>query len=526
MSDEFLENDEFNSSESLAAPSNYNFLKQLDLDQDVVRRLSLHLDGIRKGNSEVYLSPLCKHINPQSILGMWDRRFNSLRDEMNNVLISLELSNRSKFSPRSIAKPWSSRLPSVEEYYEGRPRVYSFSPNADPLDVFLPNTMSLRAISLSNAINSLKNNTNSGLPYYCRKSRIKDRLSDDFNYLLIRQDPCVLFTRTQENNKTRNVWGYPVVDTLNESMIYQPLLSHQRNLSWRAALRSPDSVSFEVTKLLSRAMNENKSILSVDFTSFDSSVTPKLIDQSFKYILSLFQPKFWEQIEYIANRFANIPLLTPDGIITGSHGVPSGSTFTNEVDSLSQYFAALSSKTVNDSDFNIQGDDGVYLVENSKVNHLLAGFNDSNLKIHDIGDKSYYDSNYCIYLQNLFHTDYYSGNGLIGGIYPTYRALNRILYQERWSDFEDYGLSGKDYYSIRTISILENVKYHPLFKEFVEFIVSLDKYSLEYTQEGLAKYCNMLKLNNSSEGFMNNQYGDNVSGLNSFETVKIIREIA
>lgn len=516
--------DDMSSSDVEANPAADAFLQQLDLDQDVRRRLSLHLRGIDVGNREVYTTPICRSISPNSILGLWDHIFNSKRSSMNSVLLDLEISNRSKFGPRSIALPWRERASNVSRYFEGRPKIYKMKTGPTPLDGYLPNSFSLRPLSIDSGVDYLKNNTNSGLPYYTRKSKIKDRLVSKFDELIDRNDPCILFTRTQEADKTRDVWGFPVADTLREMIYYQPLLSYQKRLAWRAALRGPEEVNRDITNIIDHSIRNDLKLISIDFSAFDSSVPQDLIDMSFKYIMSLFQPKYWDELMSICERFSTIGLLTPSGVIQGSHGVPSGSTFTNEVDSLAQFFASLNSGVVDISKVQIQGDDGVYSVSESDVEPLYKSFKSFGLNVNV--SKSYVSSDYCIYLQNLYHTDYRGQNNVIGGIYPVYRALNRILYQERWSNFEDFGLSGMDYYSIRTISILENVKYHPLFKELVKFIYGLDKYSLGYTQEGVNKYCDMLIKGPGTGGVLFNQFGDDIRGISAFETVKILRELA
>lgn len=139
--------------------------------------------------------------------------------------------------------------------------------------------------------------------------------------------------------------------------------------------------------------------------------------------------------------------------------------------------------------------------------------------------KSYISKDFIVYLQRLYDR-YYLKNGFIGGIYPLYRALNRILYQERYSDFMDYSLKGRDYYSLRTISILENCKYHPLFEEFVKFIYYKDKFKLSFTTEGLANYNRMTSNGTGTVGLINNQYGDSTKGINSFETIKVINKLS
>lgn len=72
----------------------YAFLHDLNLDQDVVYRLSLHLDRIVSGSSDVYLTPLGKDNDVQSILKGWDEIFNNNKHKLNSELIDLENSNR------------------------------------------------------------------------------------------------------------------------------------------------------------------------------------------------------------------------------------------------------------------------------------------------------------------------------------------------------------------------------------------------------------------------------------------------
>ena len=147
----------------------------------------------------------------------------------------------------------------------------------------------LRPLSIEKASLLLKNSTNSGLPWYTKKGDIKQTLVSNFKYYLDRQDPCVLFTRTQEQGKTRNVWGYPSADTLNEMRYYAPLLDYQKKLSWRAALNDPHTVDRGITNLINNAMLSGKKLVSIDFSAYDASVSKELQSAAFDYIKSLFQ---------------------------------------------------------------------------------------------------------------------------------------------------------------------------------------------------------------------------------------------
>lgn len=500
-----------------ATPMKFKFLSSLNLDDDVKRRLSIHLGNVIKGYDTSLLTPIGKSEDPNHILAGWDKIYKAKRHLIIDELNDLELLNRSKFGPRSIAKPWSERKLSTTEYF-GKD---SCRLQADTLS---PRTSSgvLRPLQLKSAITYLKNSTNSGLPYYTRKGTVKDEVVSNFESILERKDPCVLFTRTQEGSKTRDVWGFPIADTLNETKFYQPLLNYQKSLPWRSALLGPEIVDVHITDMVKSAFKYNYNLVSIDFSGYDKTLKQELQCASFNYIKNLFQASFDDEINYIQDRFGTIGLITPSGVLTGNHGVPSGSTFTNEVDSISQYLILKHSKS--SLKCQIQGDDGAYLVKDLRsYERILKTFELAGNDVNE--EKSYVSSKFIVYLQNLYHINYMK-NDLIGGIYPTYRALNRILFQERWTDFEEFQLEGIDYYSLRTLSILENCKHHPLFPDLVRYVKSLDKYDLRFNRKSVAKYDRMQNNDSGVGGILNNQYGDKISGITNFESYKLLKNLA
>lgn len=492
----------------------FPFLDLLDVDQDVRMRLSNLLISTIKGNDEIYTSPYLAERDPKVVLSEWDSIYKKNKSAINDNLDKLEMSNRDKFGPRSIAVPWVDRKQSVYQYFEIVPSSASLSLGRK--------YGRLRPISKEKALSYLKNDTNSGLPFFKRKSIIKDRLIPEFKELLNRQDPCILFTRTQEGGKTRTVFGFPVIDTLNEMMYYRPILDFQKKLPWRAALRSREELDASIFRMIN-SLKDGEILISVDFTAYDASVSKLLIENAFEYFKSLYQSSYHKELDYIRDRILTIGLVTPDGILSGDRAIKSGSTFTNELGSVIQFQVSQTSlNNFTEFDCQIQGDDGAYKIRSSDKDDFFAAFIKAGLGVNE--SKSYTSREYIIYLQNLFDKFYFD-KGIVGGIYPVYRALNRVLYQERWNDFEDYGLSGKDYYALRTISILENCKFHPLFEEIVKYVAKLEKYTLLPSDEGLLAYVNMMSSKQSLSEQFTNQFGDNFKGIKSFETYKLVKRL-
>lgn len=469
--------------------SKYPPKSELDISEAAYKRVSSLLSRTVAGSSNILLSAIGRNNDPDKVLESWDRIFSENSKAIDNELRTIELSNRAKYEPRSIALPWEVRKKSTYEYFNINTQMKSISIPDGTI------RRSQRPISLSSAIDVLKNSTNSGLPDMIRKSEVKDELSANFDYFKSRRDPCVLFTRTQEGGKTRDVWGYPAADVAHEQRFYQPILKIQRTKPWRNAIVGPASVQKHMNELLKMASASGKTLVSGDFPAYDKSLSPEGCKSAFDYFKLMFQVQYLEDIDYIAERFSSIGLVTPDGLITGSHGVPSGSTFTNEVDSVVQYLI-LSNGGIKDNEMDIQGDDNVILTHDPEYIYDLFG--EQGLFLNE--DKTHISSKSIQYLQMLYSKEYTKPDGTIGGIYSTYRALTRIIYLESFDNFVEDDISGADWNAIRTIMILENCKNHPLYVEFVKFILSMDKYKLNVSENGLINYVKRIEKTSGTEG--------------------------
>lgn len=494
----------------------FNFLKRLDLSDKVIANAANHLARTLLGSTEIYLTPLAKSCDPVYVLVDWDEIFKNNSHRMNSVLLELERANRSKFGARSIAVPWSARVNSLKESFSNQ------VPNHEPKFSFTPGNGELRPASYKTAIDRMKSNSSSGFPFLSSKGKCLDLLNSNFDYYLDRKDPCMLYTRTTEGRKTRNVWGYPMADSLYEMLFYAPLLTLQKTKFYRAALISPDAVAQGITEIMNKAAKSDKFLYSVDFAAFDASVRYQYIRCAFVYIKSCYTPACYPLLDYVCERICTIPIVTPTGIYRGFHGVPSGSTFTNEVDSIVQLGVALTCSFIHEDECQIQGDDGVYLIAEENIPAFQAAFKYAGLKLETT--KSRLSKDYVLFCQNLYHRDY-TNDGVVPGIYPTYRAINRILFMERFVNLKLLGLNGKDYFGIRCLTILENCKHHPLFEDLVRFVLAREKFSLDISVDSLTKYCSYISSDNHTSTAVNHQYGSQVNGIQNFASYKLIRKI-
>jgi hypothetical protein len=483
------------------------------LEHDVSQRLSLIVNDADKGKDEVVRTPLGGDVTSDELFDEFvSDVFEPNKHLLNETLQTLELAQADKFGPRSIQKPWSERVDAF---------VTTFDPKPEPrwvdVDMSFRGCGDLRPANLETSKGALKRTTSCGLPYLQSKGAVLDaglpiELGQDW--------PCVLFTRTQEQGKVRPIWGYPITISLLEMQYFVPYFEKFREHPCMSAYGGPDAVDEALTVLLNRK-EKSHVVFSEDYSNFDHTVAPVWSRREFDSIRNAFQndPKITDDFKVITDYFVGCGITTPDGVLTGNHGIPSGSTFTSIIGSSCHLRAQAAVRPVHPFSNQVMGDDGVSIQPPSIDEAYLADvYAEFNLEFNK--DKTFVSNDEALYLQRLYSPDY-KFNGLYRGIYPIFRALNRLVHMERWTNMQR--ISGSDYFAIRAIAILENCKWHPLHKQLVKWTMSKDKYNLNYTEQGLKSFVRAFQTKSGTG--VGNQYSDNVQGMGQFETVKVIRQM-
>lgn len=149
-------------------------------------------------------------------------------------------------------------------------------------------------------------------------------------------NPCVAYKRTQKGNKTRLVWGYPLEMTIMEARFARPLIE--------IFLKRATPMAFGMTKTELGAklacyfeMKPGKTVC-LDYSKYDTTVSSEMIRRAFNCLATWFSRKDQEALgwETLIQYFIYTPIVMPDGhLYTGkNHGVPSGSYFTQMIDSI------------------------------------------------------------------------------------------------------------------------------------------------------------------------------------------------
>jgi hypothetical protein len=252
---------------------------------------------------------------------------------------------------------------------------------------------------------------------------------------------------------------FPFSVNIQEARYFRPMHKALVDLPPFSAWISMDRVDNAIDNMM--RMREGGTLLSTDFSAYDQTLV-KQQAWYFDYLKLFFRAQVQDDILLLEHNFKNVPIIcTEDVSFAGAHGVPSGSVFTNQCDSIVNLLGQASSPVVDNTLIQVQGDDAVVVVKDVKrhVEHLQGLGFDLNV------DKQLASYSSVSYLQRLYD-DSYKPDGIARGVYPTLRALNSLLGQERFYDDWDSTMV-----SLRVLAILENTKWHPLFDAFVKFVV-------------------------------------------------------
>lgn len=241
----------------------------------------------------------------------------------------------------------------------------------------------------------VKGEKSSGLPELSKKSRVFE--ADLWRATRIAgghraPDPCVAYHRVQHGEagpKTRLVWGYPQSMFLLEAR-FAPLLI-QRFLE----RKTPMAFGLLKSQVSARMQQIRNSGLrySLDFSGFDSSIAARFIDFAFSVLKTHFhfsdheEERVWMKI---VNYFIHTPIMLPNSEVwVKHHGVPSGSYFTQMIDSVVNFMAvtyawiSATGQSVQEGRVLVLGDDSI--VGQSKyvpVSVIAGSMNELGLRLN------------------------------------------------------------------------------------------------------------------------------------------------
>lgn len=489
-----------------------NVTRRLDeyFSPSALPNLRTYFGTVRKGNPHIYDTPFAKGESTSELLKAWMSELVSIADTW-PTLWKFENDLAKKVGPMSYMLPLKDRITDIKHYYEDILLPSKLIP-AKAIDAVISEWGTYRGVrhrSQGKVVDLMKKSTNSGAPFFTKRRNVVDKsypvYINKHEFFLMEVGPtqvdsnwikyeepkywnsypvAVLGWRGQEGGpkvsdvKQRVIWMFPFSLNIDELTVYQPLIEAAQKFNWCPAWVSMDAVDERITKLFDTKSSDDL-IVCTDFSRFDQHFNYSMQDCArdiLQGILTWDSPnKYW--IDSVFPAKYEIPMMYNYGhIVTGAHGMASGSGGTNADETLAhralQYEAAFQRKVPLNPNSQCLGDDGILSYPGITVEDVVRCYSSHGQEMNL--SKQYASTQDCVYLRRWHHKDY-RVDGVCAGVYSTCRALGRLRYLERFQDPEYWDA---EMVALRQLSILENVKNHPMKDQFAEFCMKRDKYRL------------------------------------------------
>nr|AVX53300.1 RNA-dependent RNA polymerase [Marmot picobirnavirus] len=369
--------------------------------------------------------------------------------------------------------------------------------------------------------------SNSGYPDFARRNlpEVKSAAIHAAETWSYREFPAIALFRTYRG-KTRLVWMFPMATNLVEAQYYQPAQS--AFIKSGLPFYAPWNGFEHVRDLISQAYDNGKFIAASDFSATDAHFKWATTEQANDVLWPCFVKESRIGLYNSLKHMHQIPLLIgPNEMLTGWHGVASGSNWTNFVETVfDRVFSVYVEGKLNN------GYQGFYAIGDDMA--WVSDKYDPSFKIYleelglEVGQevKAEKTTNYpdkVKSLQRLFQRGYKRPDGKVRAVYSTIRALNSSVYPEK---FHNPKLWSSDMFCARQYMILENCVDHPLFEDFVRFIVHGQKDLIPFAKKSaheLNKIMRETKLLPGLNPTYNQERRD--QSLSTFESIRIASKI-
>lgn len=456
--------------------------------------LKTYFGRVVKGQPNVYDTPFAEGESTKELLANWNEELVSINDAWPS-LYEYETDLASKVGPMSVMEPLRNRMKDIEAYYEGI--LLPSTPISDSaVAAVVKEWAPARGLQVRNqrrTVDVMKKSTSSGSPYFTKRRNVTREtvpaVTGVYRNKVFQNLPdwkglgcAIIGWRGQEggpaktDNKQRVVWMFPYAVNVCELQVYQPLIEAAQKFNIVPAWVSMEEVDRRITKLFDTKQSDDL-IVCTDFTKFDQHFNSSLQNCARTLIGRLFNSSVDDWLREVFPIKYVIPMMVNYGqVMVGPHGMGSGSGGTNADETLAhralQFEAAQKAGSKLNPNSQCLGDDGILTYPGITVEDVVAAYSEHGLEMNK--SKQYASTQDCIYLRRWHHKDYRI-DGVCAGVYSTMRALGRLRYLERYMDPEFWG---PKMVALRQLSIIENVKYHPLRDQFAEFCMKRDKYRL------------------------------------------------
>jgi hypothetical protein len=368
--------------------------------------------------------------------------------------------------------------------------------------------------------------TNSGFPRFTRRFKTqRDEIKDAKSpFALPLNYPAVVLFRYYYG-KLRPVWMFPMATNLVEAgyaLVIQNCIA-QSPLEWVRDYCTPWLGFEHVKSVLTKQWPDEAVISGGDTTKMDAHMRRAQISLVYEIVKWLFQERYWDGLRLSLMYVNEIDLLwsLDDGkytVIKGTHGLASGSSWTQLTETVLQLFMAYVAGTHGQG----IGDD-FYWLPGMQADDLVDHLERFGLPANPA--KQSVEKTSLTFLQRYFHQGFFSreSSTTLGAYYPTIRALGSMLWPEK---FHNPDVWNSDMFCIRNYMIMENCVDDPCFDEFVRFVTRGHKDLIPFAKKTAAELNAVQSSARKVSGLFPNYNQEKLrKPLSSFEAIRLARTL-
>nr|AQS16638.1 RNA-dependent RNA polymerase [Picobirnavirus sp.] len=482
--------------------------------------------------------------DPEDVLEPVIRKLSSMQDL--KVISEWDLSKESKYGPQGGAAPLSERLESFNEYFEhlSRPLIlqdpsWQRAKKRAIRELKLNGSgvpLSVKAV-LERGIGDNKYNTNSGYPLFLKRKNpvaLKEAMSDA-RIAIQDQFPCTLGSRAtmgKTGKDARNIFMAAMAVNVSGQCYQMKLQDYLRSLhlSFFLPWEGWDHVQKEIS-----AQWDGTLKFGADYTKMDQHFNVYHGLEVYDVIKYYFKKAYWENLKQTIIYVFHVPILTNLGYVDQEHAMPSGSEWTNFLETVWNYIFTLYLEEKYHLSFQSKmgiGDDQLWFIRGewtqSRIDKLISlvisEFEAAGLPGNP--EKQEVSMTKTGFLQRLCSSEWdgVDGKTRAAGVYSLVRNVTSQVFPERYHNERDWNA---DMFALRCIMIAENANQHPLFKWYIlEYLAKANSNILEFVRKRDKEILNTQKHAKNIAGFLptyNQEKAD--QSILDFEAFKLLRTL-
>jgi len=488
---------------------------------------------------------------PAQILSPIEHKLDGIKQDLPD-LYAWEISKKEKYLPQGESAPFSQRLERFDEYFQsiGAPSIvkdplwqkakqialkqFGFNESGSPIT---------GQQVVARGLSEDKYNTSSGFDKYGRRKdpKVIKAALDDLMSCIERRFPTTTGTRASMGKikeKARFIFMGSMSVNIRGQRFQQPLQDfvRKRNLEFFLPWEGWDKTQIGI----SQKWRDSYLKVGADYTSMDHFFNLHHGLECFDVIKHYFHPKYWEELKVIIIYVFTMPILTSRGIVEQEHGMPSGSEWTNFLETVWNFIFSIYLELKYHWKFMCKmgiGDDQLWMLDISgKPESVIKYVTETIIKEFEYAglpgnpDKQEVSFTHVGFLQRFLCNDWSGPDGTVrgAGVYSLIRNVTSQVFPEFYHNLRKEDLEYNELFALRVIMIAENCRLHPLFKWYVtEFIAKANPNILEFVRRKDAQIIDAelraKKVANFIPTYNQEKLGQSIL---NFETFRLLREVA